>query len=208
MPKDLTYELALTRAEAGESAQAEALFRGRFFASEEGGITSNEVLFEIELMQAEHDVANHNCRATDALLNGELAALSKNGASSQGYFRMAAVAGTCGHAALRTTLLEKASLGHRFADRIWAYRAAQALSSPDIAQKKADIEKSLPAPGSLDDPTASYTSYHWYGIGLLQAELHQRDAAIRSFRTALSLPDEWMAHHLARVALQTLAKQP
>jgi tetratricopeptide (TPR) repeat protein len=41
MPESLTYELALTRAEAAEFRRAETLLQGRFFAREEGGITSN-----------------------------------------------------------------------------------------------------------------------------------------------------------------------
>ena len=53
MPANLVYQLALTRAEAQQYEQALALFKNRFFPSEEGGTTSDEVLLEIKLMQAE-----------------------------------------------------------------------------------------------------------------------------------------------------------
>jgi tetratricopeptide (TPR) repeat protein len=207
MPESLTYELALTRAEAAEFPQAQALFQGRFFASEEGGITSDEVLFEVELMQAEAEAQSGGCSAANALLVGDLARLTKNGASSQGYFRMAAVAKTCGHLDLEQTLLEKATHGHRFADLLWEYMALQSLGSPDAPNAMQKIQQSLLAVGNLDDPNL-YTSYHWYGLGLLQRALSQRDQAIRSFQNALVLPDEWMAHHLSRVALEQLTEKP
>jgi tetratricopeptide (TPR) repeat protein len=207
MPEGLTYELALTRAEASKFRQAEMLFHDRFFASEEGGITSDEVLFEVELMHAEAAAQSNNCTAATALLAGDLARLTKNGASSQGYFRMAKVAKTCGQPDLATALLQKARHGRRFADSVWVYMALQSLGSPDAPRAMQKMQQSLPAVGNLNDLN-SYTSDHWYGIGLLQRALNQRDQAIHSFQNALMLPDEWMAHHLSRVALEQLKGQP
>ena len=48
MPGSLVYQLALTLAEAKQYQQALALFKGRFFSSEELGTTSEEVQSEIE----------------------------------------------------------------------------------------------------------------------------------------------------------------
>ena len=48
MPANLVYQLALTRAEANQYQQALALFKDRFFPSEELGTTSEEVLLEIK----------------------------------------------------------------------------------------------------------------------------------------------------------------
>jgi tetratricopeptide (TPR) repeat protein len=206
MPEGLTYELALTRAEAGKFQQAESLLRGRFFASEEGGITSGEVLVEVELMDAEAQ-AQSGCPGAKALLGGDLARLTKNGASSQGYFRMAQVAKDCGQPDLAATLLQKATQARRFADALWAYRALESLGSPEAPAALEKMQASLAAAGDLND-LSLYGSYHWYGIGLLQGALHQREQAIRSFENALMLPDEWMAHHLARVALEQLSSRP
>jgi len=207
MPESLTYELALTRAEAAEFRQAEALFQGRFFASEEGGITSDEVLFEVELMQAEAEARSGDCPAANALLVGDLARLTKNGASSQGYYRMATVAKSCSQPGLAQTLLEKATHGRRFADLLWEYLALQTLGSADAPQAFKKIQQSVLSAGNRNDPSL-YTSYHWYGLGLLQLAVRQRDQAVLSFQNALVLPDEWMAHHLSRVALEQLTKQP
>jgi tetratricopeptide (TPR) repeat protein len=206
MPESLTYELALTRAEAGQFQQAESLFHGRFFASEEGGIPSDEVLFEVELMDAEAKARSGGCAAADQLLSGDLARLTTDGGSSQGYFRMANVAKACGHPELATVLLQKAVSVHRFADSVWAYMAMQSLGSPDAPQALEKMRQSLLAVGDLND-LSLYGSNHWYGIGLLQRALNQREQAIHSFQNALMLPDEWMAHHLSRVALEQLEPQ-
>jgi tetratricopeptide (TPR) repeat protein len=207
MPSNLTYELALTRAEAGDFQKAEALFQGRFFASEEGGITSDEVLFEVELMDAEGMAQSGKCAGAYASLAGDLARLTKNGASSQGYFRMAKVAKNCGQPQLATTLLQKATHVRRFADTLWAYKALQSLGSGDAPAAFEKIQQSLTGAGDLSDRSL-YGSYHWYGIGLLQSALNQRGQATHSFENALILPDEWMAHHLARVALEQLMSDP
>ena len=63
MPASLVYQLALTLAEAKQYQQALALFKDRFFPSEELGTTSEEVLSEIKLMQAEAWAKEGNCRA-------------------------------------------------------------------------------------------------------------------------------------------------
>jgi tetratricopeptide (TPR) repeat protein len=207
MPEGLTYELALTRAEAGKFQQAESLLRGRFFASEEGGITSDEVLAEVELMDAEAQAQSGGCAAANALLGGDLAQLTKNGASSQGYVRMARVARDCGQPDLAATLLQKAMQARRFADALWAYRALESMGSPEAPAALEKMQQSLAVAGDLND-LHLYGSYHWYGIGLLQRAFHQREQAIHSFENALLLPDEWMAHHLAREALEQMRSRP
>ena len=207
MPESLTYELALTRAETAKFRQAEELFQGRFFASEEGGITSDEVLLEVELLQAEAEAQSGDYSAAKALLAGDLARLSKNGASSQGYFRMAMVAKACGDPDQATTLLENATHAHRFADRVWAYMAMNSMGSADAPRAFQELEKLLPADAASID-IHSYTSYHWYGLGLLQRALNQPDQAMHSFQNALMLPDEWMAHHLSRIAMQQIKAHP
>jgi hypothetical protein len=148
-----------------------------------------------------------NCAGADAFLAGDLARLTKNGASSQGYFRMAMVAKNCGYPQFATTLLQKATRVRRFADTLWAYKALQSLGSPDAPGALEKMQQSLTGAGDLTDPNL-YGSYQWYGIGLLQSALHQREQAAHSFENALMLPDEWMAHHLARVALEELMSEP
>jgi len=58
----LIYQLALTRAEAGQFDQALALFKDVFFKARKAESTQ-QVLFEIKLMQAEAK-AERTCTAT------------------------------------------------------------------------------------------------------------------------------------------------
>ena len=52
MPTALVYELALSRAEAGNYDDAIALFTNRFFGREEGGTNVRQVWIEVKLTQA------------------------------------------------------------------------------------------------------------------------------------------------------------
>ena len=72
MPASLVYQLALTLAEAKQYQQALALFKNRFFPSEELGTTSDEVRSEIRRMQAEAWAKEGNCRQAEDFLQEEL----------------------------------------------------------------------------------------------------------------------------------------
>jgi len=48
---------------------------------------------------------------------------------------------------------------------------------------------------------SDYSSSRWYKIGTMQAALHQDAEAKESFKKAVLLPDNFMSHHFARVAL-------
>src|SRR5262249_18828143 len=69
MPSNLVYQLALTRAEAGEYDAALALFKGRFFPSEEGGVNAAQVMFEIKLLKATAEASTGQCASTIELLS-------------------------------------------------------------------------------------------------------------------------------------------
>jgi hypothetical protein len=71
MPTNLVYQLALTRAEAGQFEQALALFKKTLFPGEKKAITSAQVLSEIQLMHAEDRAATSNCSAAECFLRGE-----------------------------------------------------------------------------------------------------------------------------------------
>ncbi len=72
MPPVLVYKLALARAEAGSLADAESLFRNRFFPREEGGMTPERVLGTARVVAAR--ATSRAGRCEDALK--ELDALS------------------------------------------------------------------------------------------------------------------------------------
>lgn len=200
MPANLVYQLALTRAEAGQFQPALSLFRGRFFPSEEGGITSDQVLFEIKLMEAEADAKAGRCTDADSLLRGDLAKMGVHGSSSQANFRMAEVARSCGQHPMAEEVLTKAAGGTRFADLVWVGKAQQVLGTYDAARFREKVEKTLPVRGDLKE-NSDYSGSRWYAIGELQAALNRQAEARESFGKALLLPDSFMSHHLSRVAL-------
>ena len=202
MPATLVYQLALARAEAGEYEQAESLFKGRFFPSEEGGISAEQVLAEIKLMEAKANAENGHCTEAQAFLAGDHSGLL---ASARPYLMMAMIAKKCGNQKQAATYLQKAAAGQGGADLVWADRAQQSLGTYDPAKGRKKLEELVAAEEQRKDADAS--SGWWYNLGLLQSALGQKDAARESFRKALLLPDRMMSHHLARVAMADLSSE-
>jgi predicted Zn-dependent protease len=200
MPANLVYQLALTRAEAGQYEQALALFKDRFFPSEEGGISAAQVLFEIKLMQAEAEAAAGKCADAEKFLAADHPGLALNGAVAHAYFRMAAIAKRCSRPQEAEQLLQKAAAGENIADIVWAAKAKQQLGSYDAAKEQQKLETSLTHALHVAD-TSSYTGWWWYNIGAIELALNQKDEARESFRKALLFPDNMMSHHLTRALI-------
>ncbi len=203
MPANLVYQLALTRAEAGDFEQALALFNGRFFPSEEGGVSAAQVLFEIKLMQAEADAASGRCAAAGEFLAASHPGLEVNGAIAQAYVRMAAIAKTCKQPQQSEQLLQKAAASGSGADSAWVVRAKKQLGTYDAAEQQKRLEGSLASAGRVKDSSA-FTGWWWYNMGTIQAALNNKDQAKEAFNNALLLPDSMMSHHLSRAALADL----
>ena len=203
MPSNLVYQLALTRAEAGQFPAAFALFKGRFFALKEGGIASDQVLFEIGLMQAEADAASGNCGPAEAFLMKE-ASSPETASASRTLFKMAGSAQHCGKAEEAVSLLKRAATSNPSPENLpWMIQAEEALDTGDAAQLKVQLSRAIPFPEHLTE-IGAYSSRRWYVIGLDQATLGEDAQAETSFRNALLLPDSFMSHHLARAALASL----
>jgi tetratricopeptide (TPR) repeat protein len=202
MPSNLVYQLALTRAEAGQFDQALALFKGRFFPSEEGGVKAEQVLFEVQLMQAEAQAASGQCAEVETFLAADHSGLAINGAVSRAYVRMAAIAKTCGHTDQSEQFLKKAAASKNGADSAWAAKAESLLGVHDDARLQ-QLQSSV-ANGERQTNTSAFTGWWWYSLGTMHAALHQEGEARAAFKKALLLPDSLMSHHLSRVALGEL----
>jgi tetratricopeptide (TPR) repeat protein len=200
MPADLVYQLALTRAEAMQFERAQALFKNRFLASEEGGITPAEVRFEIGLMQADTWAKAHNCTAAQGFLTEETPGMILDGRSARQYVMLAEIARSCGQAKQQDDLLHKAAAQIDLADLAWAIRAEKLLGTYNAETADELVAKALAAAESRAETGASSGSW-WYNIGLLEAGLKRNEDARRSFDKTLILPDTHMSHHLAREAL-------
>lgn len=201
MPANLVYQLALTRAEADEFGPALALFKDRFFPSEESGVSATQVVFEIKLMQAEAQARAGKCADALAFLAAEHPGLNVNGADARAYVRIAAVAKACQQPQQSGQLLRKAAASKSGADSAWVARAEELLGSYDAAQQQKTLEASL-ANAERQTNTSSYTGWWWYNIGTIQNALHHKEEAQEAFRKALLLPDSLMSHHLSRAAME------
>jgi tetratricopeptide (TPR) repeat protein len=199
MPANLVYQLALTRAEAGQYDEALALFKGRFFPSEEGGVSADQVLFEIQLMQAEAEATSSHCTEVEGFLAASHPGLAVNGAIAQAYVRMAAIAKTCQYSLQTEQMLQKAVTSKNSADSAWVAKAEKLLGTYDAERQQQKLEALADAERSTD--TSAYTGWWWYSIGTIQAALHHPDQAREAFHKALLLPDSLMSHHFSRVAM-------
>jgi predicted Zn-dependent protease len=201
IPANLVYQLALERAEAGQYDQALALFKGRFFPREEGDITSEQVLFEIKLLQAEAWAKTHNCTEAEGFLADARTEMSLHGGSSREYLKLADIARSCGHAKESEDLLHKAAASVDSQGLAWRIQAEISLGTYDSAQANKRITELLPAVESHVETGGAYTGLWWYALGTLQAALSREEQARESFEKALLLPDTDMSHHLVRQAL-------
>jgi tetratricopeptide (TPR) repeat protein len=204
MPADLVYQLALTRAEAMQFEPALALFKNRFFPSEEGGITSGQVLFEIKLMRADAWAKAGGCKDAESFLRDEQAEIKLNGDSARDAVKLGGLAQSCGQAKQARELFEKAAADADPTTLPWVIEAQKSLGTYDAKQAEQKLETSLAATLSHSDTSAN-SGLWWYNIGLLQAALQRNGEARESFKKALILPDTRMSHHLAREALGELS---
>jgi predicted Zn-dependent protease len=204
MPADLVYQLALTRAEAAQYESGLALFKDRFFPSEEGGTTSGQVLFEVKLMQVEAWAKAHNCTETEGFIENKQPALSLDGRSAREYVKLAEIAKGCNRAKESADFLHKAAAGAGFADLVWAIQAEKSLGTYDSAKEDQQLAKSL-AEAERSVAASTHSGYWQYTVGMLQAALNRKEQAKESFEKTLILADTHMSHHLAREALAELA---
>jgi len=204
MPANLVYQLALAHAEAGEFDQALDLLKDRFFPSEEGGVSAVQVLFEVKLMQAETEARRGECAKADEFLAAEHPGLEVNGALSQPYVRMAAIARACKHDEQAQQFLQKAAASKHGGDAAWSLKAEKLLSSVDSEKRLQELQMSLTSAERVKD-SSSYTGWWWYNIGTIEAVLDHKEQAEEAFRHALLLPDSMMSHHMARAAMADLA---
>lgn len=200
MPADLVYQLALTRGEAMQFEPALALFKNRFFPSEEGGITSGQVLFEIKLMQADAWAKAGNCKDAEDFLHDERANISLNGDSARDAVKLGGIAQSCGRAKEAKEFYDQVAAAADPTSLPWAMESQKSLGTYDATKAEQKLEESLATALSHSEASAN-SGLWWYNVGLLQSALQQNDQARESFKKALILPDTRMSHHLAREAL-------
>jgi tetratricopeptide (TPR) repeat protein len=204
MPASLTYQLALTRAEAGQFDKAEALFKGRFFPGQEGEISSGQILFEIKLMQAGSWARGGSCAQAKNFLAGKEPGAILEGRTARDDMKLAAIAQSCGQKKESEEFLRKATAGADFDDKVPVLQAKRSLGLDDAAKEEQQAAELLAADKKIL-ANSSRPGLMSYNIGLLQLILHEKEQARESFRQVLLLPDTHMSHHFAREALAEFA---
>lgn len=195
MPVPLVYELALNRAEAGDFDGAEAEFRNRFFARQEGGTNVREVWVEVRLMRALAEAKAGKCDAAVGVissLGSPVAGLefTRDGMdqftdSARVLYLSGTVERSCGQNA--DAVFKRAAAS---SDLVWACRAAETPAC------KARLQDAGVAPG--EEPS----SWRLYENGLVLKELGRTADAQAAFQESLMQPDQRMSHHLARLAMR------
>jgi tetratricopeptide (TPR) repeat protein len=203
MPSNLVYQLALTRAEAGQYDEALDLFKDRFFPSEEGGVSAAQVLFEIKLVQAEAEATTGECKDAEEFISADHPGMEINGAVSQAYVRMSAIAKECKRPEQAQQLLRNAAASKSGADAAWVVKAEKLLGTDDAARQQLELQTSLAAAERTRE-TSSFAGWWRYNCGTMEAALNHKDRAREAFNSALLLPDSMMSHHLSRIAKATL----
>ena len=211
MPTALVYELALSRAEAGNYDDAIAVFKNRFFGREEGGTNVRQVWIEVKLAQALGLSRQGRCvEALDVMKNlaspAEGLAFTENGLqrileSARTNYLLAEVSTACGHKTEADRGYDTASKATEPSQVVWAWAASRKRLGYDpeywrtrLASALGDAESRLRA--------SSYKGWWTYSIAILQIALGREEEGRKSLRNATLLPDSLMSYHFARLALE------
>ena len=215
MPSDLTYELILNLAEAGDHERATALFHDRFFPRKEGGTNVRQVWIEVQLQRATALAQSGKCDAAlSAVRNlGSVVlglAFTQDGLkpildNARTNYLVAEMYATCGKPKEGQARFQAAASVSFPGQILWAWRAAQKLPAFDQKPWTPRLEAALAQAAALSE--ASATSSFWvYTAATLQCALGKQAEGAAEFRKVFLLPDRMLAYHLTRLALRPTPK--
>jgi len=215
MPTALVYELALSRAEAGDYDGATSLFQNRFFGREEGGTNVRQVWMEVKLAQALG--LGRAGRCPDALvvansLSSPVAGLAftedglkEIAESARTNYLFADLFAACGQKAeaekyyqLALQSLENAQ--PETSQIVWKWAAARKRAGYDATLWHERLTAALSEVES--NSRANTSGWLLYIKGVLQIELGRQEDGESSLRQTLLSPETHMSHHFARLALE------
>jgi tetratricopeptide (TPR) repeat protein len=214
MPTALVYELALSRAEAGDYDGATNLFQNRFFGREEGGTNVRQVWIEVKLAQALGLSRTGRCRDALAVANslGSPVAgltftedgLKENLESARTNYFLGEIFGVCGQKAEADKHYQLASQSPENSrpensQLVWKWAAARKRAGYDSALWHERLTTAL---SEVDSNSRANTSgWLLYTKGVSQIALGRQKDGESSLRQSLLLPETHMSHHFARLAL-------
>ena len=211
MPTALVYELALSRAEAGNYDDAIALFTNRFFGREEGGTNVRQVWIEVKLTQALDLSREGRCvEALDVVKNlGSPAAglaFTENGLqpileSARTNYLLAELSTSCGQKTEADRRYAASSKATDPSQVVWAWAAARKRPGYKPEHWRRRLTSALSEAESRL-PASSYKGWWTYSIGILQIALGREEQGRKSLRDVILLPESLMSYHFARLALE------
>ena len=212
LPSTLVFKLALALAEAGQFAEAEALFPGRFFPREEFGTNVRQVYLEVELRHAFALAREGRKAEAEALAASFGQPVDGFGFTKDG---MKAFVGTprfqyhCGELQARLgndaaarEHWKRAAAGHDFRQTAFAYRAAQKLGEANEAEWRPRLETALAEADLYLFRGGHYPAGATCARGMLLRALGRVPEGNEALRQVFVLPDKGLPHHIARLALQ------
>jgi tetratricopeptide (TPR) repeat protein len=216
MPAALVYKLAIARAENGEDVTA--LFRGRYFAAEEGGTSPERVLVTSRVVAAHSAAASGRCESALELVDGvsrsdsgvAFSAESLRNAAADPLMQeqLARVEAECGRRDAAQVRWDAAGAGTG-ADASplqisIAYEAARAKGLAAEAQWPPRLEAALTEVNATVDAGDSSLPGALYTQARLRAELGRTDEARQSLTRVFLVPDVHLSHALARLLQREL----
>ena len=210
MPTALVYELALSRAEAGDYRGAINLFRNRFFGREEGGTNVRQVWIEVRVTQAVGLGRAGHCDEALAVVKGIGSpvpglAFTENGLqgileSARTNYLLGELSASCGEKTDADRRYQAASQATEASQVVWAWAAARKRAGYDPAQWRVRLTSALSQAESTSR-TSALKGWWICSIGTLQIALGRDEQGKSSLREALLLPDSLMSYHFARLVL-------
>ena len=201
----MLFDLALSFAEAGRVEEAEAIFRGRFFAREEGGVNERQVYLEVQLRRALSLAASGRKKDAEEVagaLGKEVPGLAftREGIepllkSARSEYLLGRIAELCGNAQAAREYWQAAAAQRG----PFAILAAKGLGA---AEWRARAERE--APGEIELGGQELQGRRLAGRGLLLHALGRDKDAAEALSEALLLPDRQFSHYIARTALAEL----
>jgi tetratricopeptide (TPR) repeat protein len=210
MPTSLVYELALTRAEAGNYEGAVALFHDRFFGREEGGTNVRQVWIEVKLQQALALAKSDHCVNALAVANTLSSAVAgfdftRDGLepflkSARTKYLLAEVYASCGQNAEADARFEEVSKVEGIPDMLWAWSAAKRRNGYDPAKWAGRLNAAV---ADAKEASRRNSSEGWWFFiaGTLRIVTGEKVQGQNELREVFLLPDSRMSHHLSRLAL-------
>ncbi len=209
-PAELVFELALHQAEAGHFEAAEALFKDRFFAREEGGTNVRQVWEEVELLKLEALAREKRC--TEALQGLAAIRSARPGLSftqdgleaalgnARDTYRIGKLQLVCDRKREAQASLKQATTFTGLADEAWSDKAARLLPDYDERSERLKLLQALKKANASSQGASSFSRYI---LAMLQEEGGDHAAAKTMLTQVFLVPDHLMAYHLSREALGT-----